>query len=126
MSSIRLFSVFKWTSTVKALSAIGQQQVRAFSRTGFLASNHPDYYRTLHVSTTATQREIREAYNTLCKVFDPKKHKENATKLQHVREAYAVLGNVSLRRMFDQGKVFVTIVEFAHLSFQFHNFPRAK
>lgn len=103
MTFLHSFSVYKWTSTVKAFSAIGQQQARSFSRTGCLASTHPDYYRTLHVSTAATQREIREAYNTLCKVFDPKKHKDNATKLQRIREAYAVLGNVSSRRMFDQG-----------------------
>lgn len=97
-------AVFKWTSVAKPLAAISQQQARALSRTASLASQQVDYYAVMFVPKTAKQREIREAYNTLAKVYDPKKHKDNAQKLQLVQEAYAVLSNVSLRRLFDQGK----------------------
>lgn len=83
---------------------MGQQQARALSRTASLASQQVDYYAVMFVPKTAKQREIREAYNTLAKVYDPKRHKENAKKLQLVEEAYAILSNVSLRRLFDQGK----------------------
>lgn len=97
-------AVFKWTSVVKPLSALAQQQARTLSRTACVAApQHVDYYAVMHVSKTAKQREIQEAYKTLRKVFDPKKHPDNAGKLQQVEEAFAVLSNVATRRMFDQG-----------------------
>lgn len=66
-------AVFKWTSVVKPLSALAQQQARILSRTACVAApQHVDYYAVMHVSKSAKQREIQEAYKNVAQSVRPK------------------------------------------------------
>lgn len=99
----------KWTLATQVLSTIGQQNVRMFSRTGCLASQAADYYETLGVLKNAKQREIREAYESIAKMHHPSNKLSNPKRLQEAKEAFAVLGNIENRRLFDQGAFLLKI-----------------
>lgn len=62
-------------------------------------------YDVLHVSSTATQAQIKNAYFKLSKLYHPDVNKsEEAVKVFHeISEAYEVLGNVRKRRLYDRG-----------------------
>ena len=66
-----------------------------------------DYYATLDVKPSATQREISSAYKTLAKKYHPDKHQDNdlqdlaAEKLRQLNEAYGVLSNTRRRAEYD-------------------------
>ena len=69
------------------------------------------YYKTLNVSTKATQKEIKESYYSLAKKLHPDSQlKEDSTNFpehqqEHfklVTEAYQVLGNEERRKEYDQ------------------------
>lgn len=100
----------KWTLATQILSTIGQQNVRMFSRTACLASQTIDYYATLGVLKDAKQREIREAYEQIAKIHHPSDKRANPKRLQEAKEAFAVLGNIQNRRLFDQGSFFIEIM----------------
>lgn len=64
-----------------------------------------NYYRTLEVSTTATQAEIKQAYRRLVKLFHPDSHRETADheQITRINAAYEVLGDPQKRQAYDQG-----------------------
>ncbi|KAK0140393.1 DnaJ subfamily C member 30 [Merluccius polli] len=64
------------------------------------------YYDLLKVSPHATQSQIKTAYYKQSMVSHPDKNpgdEEAARRFSEVSEAYAVLGNVGLRRKYDRG-----------------------
>ncbi|KAM3616354.1 uncharacterized protein V6R79_016536 [Siganus canaliculatus] len=64
------------------------------------------YYDVLKVSPSATQSQIKTAYYKQCFIYHPDKNSGNQEATQRfseISEAYTVLGNISLRRMYDRG-----------------------
>uniref|UniRef100_A0A3B5K1W6 DnaJ heat shock protein family (Hsp40) member C30 n=1 Tax=Takifugu rubripes TaxID=31033 RepID=A0A3B5K1W6_TAKRU len=65
------------------------------------------YYDILRVSPGATQSQIKTAYYKQSFIYHPDKNPGNKAAVQRfseVSEAYAVLGNVTLRRKYDRFK----------------------
>ena len=69
------------------------------------------YYKTLNISTKASQKEIKESYYALAKKLHPDSHLKddpvNFPEHQHehfklVTEAYFVLGNEERKREYDK------------------------
>lgn len=63
-----------------------------------------DYYGVLGVSSTATAKEIKDAYRKLAFEFHPdrnEKNPESAEKMKAINEAYAVLSNDRKRSEYD-------------------------
>jgi curved DNA-binding protein len=66
---------------------------------------YQDYYKTLGVSRTATDKEIKKAYRDLARRFHPDKNpgdKESETKFKLINEAYEVLSDTQKRAKYDQ------------------------
>lgn len=64
------------------------------------------YYDILRVSPSATQAQIKTAYYKQSFIYHPDKNpedKEANVRFSKISEAYAVLGNISLRRKYDRG-----------------------
>jgi len=64
-----------------------------------------DYYRTLGVSKTATDKEIKQAYRKLARKHHPDVNpgdKSAESKFKEINEAYEVLGDPDKRRKYDE------------------------
>lgn len=64
-----------------------------------------DYYKTLGVSKTASDSDIKKAYKKLAKKYHPDLHKDNPEakkKFQQINEANEVLGSPDKRKKYDQ------------------------
>jgi curved DNA-binding protein len=64
-----------------------------------------DYYRTLGVSKTATDKEIKQAYRKLAKKHHPDANPDDPTaetKFKEINEAYEVLSNSEKRATYDR------------------------
>jgi len=63
-----------------------------------------DYYKSLQVPKTATQKEIRKAFKQLALKYHPDKNpdKDTTKKFREIAEAYEVLGDEDKRRQYDQ------------------------
>lgn len=83
---------------------IVQQNVRCLSNTASLrAKNH---YDSLGLTPKATQADVKGAYYKLSMVYHPDKNEGcdvAAQKFRDITEAYEVLGNVRLRKLYDKG-----------------------
>ena len=84
------------------LRCYGGVQKRLFSQSRPSLANH---YDTLGLTPKARQSQIKESFYKLSKMYHPdvNKTKEAHIKFQEISEAYEVLGNRKLRRMYDQG-----------------------
>ena len=66
------------------------------------------YYEVLGVSSNATDKEIREKYLELAKLYHPDKHMNNPLgklaeeKFKEIKEAYDVLSDKSKRKQYDE------------------------
>ena len=65
---------------------------------------YKDYYKTLGVSKTASDEEIKSAYRNLARQFHPDVNKEPGAedKFKEVNEAYQVLSDAEKRKKYDQ------------------------
>jgi len=64
-----------------------------------------DYYATLNVAKTATEKEIKQAYRKLARKFHPDVNpgdKAAETRFKSINEAYEVLGDPEKRRKYDE------------------------
>jgi curved DNA-binding protein len=64
-----------------------------------------DYYSTLGVAKTATDKEIKQAYRKLARKFHPDvnpKDKSAEGKFKEINEAYEVLGDAAKRKKYDE------------------------
>lgn len=65
---------------------------------------YKDYYKTLGVSKTASQDEIRKAFRRLAREYHPDVAKDKKTaeaKFKEINEAYEVLGDPEKRKKYD-------------------------
>ena len=79
-----------------------------------MSANH-DYYRTLEVSPTATQAEIKQSYRRLAKLFHPDSNQQTANhdKIARLNAAYEVLGDPQARKTYDQQRRYEAQLEAA-------------
>ncbi|XP_028429451.1 dnaJ (Hsp40) homolog, subfamily C, member 30b [Perca flavescens] len=71
-----------------------------------LYRSRTSYYDILRVSPSATQSQVKTAYYKQSFIHHPDKNqgnKEAAQRFSDISEAYAVLGNISLRKKYDRG-----------------------
>ena len=63
-----------------------------------------DYYKTLGVSRSATDEELKKAYRKLALKYHPDKNKspEAEEKFKAIGEAYDVLSDSNKRQIYDQ------------------------
>src|SRR5438105_2249616 len=64
-----------------------------------------DYYSTLGVAKTATEKEVKQAYRKLARKFHPDVNPGDASaegKFKEINEAYEVLGDQEKRRKYDE------------------------
>ncbi|XP_053617710.1 dnaJ homolog subfamily C member 30, mitochondrial-like isoform X2 [Plodia interpunctella] len=69
--------------------------------------NYSNHYDALGVTPKATQSEIKSAYYKLSKIYHPDKSDDEASakKFRAITEAYEVLGNIKLKKMYDRGLI---------------------
>ncbi len=66
---------------------------------------YQDYYKTLGVSETASEADIKKAFRKLAKQYHPDMHpndKKAEEQFKKVNEAYEVLGNAQRRKEYDE------------------------
>ncbi|XP_055853952.1 dnaJ homolog subfamily C member 30, mitochondrial isoform X2 [Episyrphus balteatus] len=76
---------------------------RAISTTAILLA---DYYDALGIAPKSTQNEIKAAYYKLSMIYHPDKNQGSesaAKKFREITQAYEVLSNYRLRRLYDKG-----------------------
>ena len=64
-----------------------------------------DYYKTLGVSRSATDKELKQAYRKLAKKYHPDANPDNPSaeaRFKEINEAYEVLSDKEKREMYDR------------------------
>lgn len=89
------------------------QQIREIVTTPRLLAN---YYESLGLSKGATQSDIKQAYYKMSMLYHPDKNKNSevaAEKFRQITQAYEVLGNFRLRKLYDKGIIHTAGPQFA-------------
>ncbi|XP_065354868.1 dnaJ homolog subfamily C member 30, mitochondrial [Calliphora vicina] len=87
----------------KILTTRGVQNANIFTGPVTYSAN---YYEALGISKNSTQGEIKAAYYRLSMLYHPDKNQGSesaAIKFREITQAYEVLGNFRLRRLYDKG-----------------------
>lgn len=106
--------MFKLQSNSPELSFL----VRDFTRRLFHTSQvfeRKNHYDSLGITPKATQNEVKTAYYKLSMIYHPDKNKDSVNalnKFRDITEAYEVLGNYKLRKLYDKGKYFYSLYLF--------------
>src|SRR5215217_46369 len=69
------------------------------------AMEFKDYYQTLGVTKTSTEKEIKQAFRKLARKFHPDVNpgdKTSESRFKEINEAYEVLGDADKRRKYDE------------------------
>lgn len=66
-------------------------------------SYYNNHYDTLGVNRESSKDEIKRAYYEMSKRYHPDKEDGSPAKFQEITNAYEVLGNPRLRKMYDKG-----------------------
>ncbi|XP_044764205.1 dnaJ homolog subfamily C member 30, mitochondrial-like [Coccinella septempunctata] len=84
-------------------SKVCRQSVRTISI--FRSLRTRDFYESLELKPGATQADIKEAYYRLSMKYHPDRNKgeEASVRFRQITEAYEVLRNVKLRKLYDKG-----------------------
>src|SRR5262245_3715967 len=64
-----------------------------------------DYYATLGVTKSATEKEVKQAFRKLARKFHPDVNpgdKSAETRFKEINEAYEVLGDAEKRKKYDE------------------------
>lgn len=88
---------------LKAQKIINQTIRKLSNTSGLFAKNH---YNSLGITSKATQADVKGAYYKLSMIYHPDKNEgssDAAQKFRDISEAYEVLGNIRLRRLYDKG-----------------------
>lgn len=78
------------------------------------AAKNKSHYDVLGVTPKATQGDIKSAYYKLSMIHHPDRNKgssEALAKFREISEAYEVLGNYKLRRLYDKGMFIFKLYE---------------
>lgn len=80
----------------------------ALVRRNFVSTciNYRSHYDSLGITPHATQADVKTAYYKLSKLYHPDTNKgsdEAIRKFRDITEAYEVLGNLKLRKLYDKG-----------------------
>lgn len=110
MSILKLFNFMSATlnQTKKNVTTLGVSATypiiqRCISLYGILQRSH---YDSLGLTPAATQNDIKQAYYSLSKQYHPDLNEGSDTaseKFRAISEAYEVLGNYRLRKLYDKG-----------------------
>ncbi|XP_065092068.1 dnaJ homolog subfamily C member 30, mitochondrial-like [Ochlerotatus camptorhynchus] len=98
----------------KGISAVYPLVHRCISICSILQRSH---YDSLGLTPAATQNDIKQAYYKLSKLHHPDKNKDSenaADKFRSITEAYEVLGNYRLRKLYDKGILHTAGRQYAH------------
>ncbi|XP_013112847.1 dnaJ homolog subfamily C member 30, mitochondrial isoform X2 [Stomoxys calcitrans] len=80
------------------------------------ATRFANHYAVLGISKNSTQGEIKAAYYRLSMLYHPDKNQGSETaalKFREITQAYEVLGNFRLRRLYDKGIIHTAGSEYA-------------
>lgn len=94
-----------------------------------MAVKYRDYYETLGLSRSATEKEIKAAYRKLARKYHPDVNKDpsSSQKFKEVSEAYEVLRDPEKRKRYDQlGHNWEAGQEFSGFDFGGYDFSRAQ
>ncbi|XP_018318551.1 diphthamide biosynthesis protein 4 [Agrilus planipennis] len=83
---------------------VAQQSLRNLCTTTIY--NTKNHYDSLGITPKASQKDVKDAYYKLSKLYHPDKNEgseEASKKFRQVSEAYEVLGNIKLRKLYDRG-----------------------
>lgn len=100
-----IFNQSKLNVENKGISAAYPLVHRCISISSILKRSH---YDSLGITPAATQSDIKQAYYKLSKLYHPDTNKDSdnaAEKFRAISEAYEVLGNYRLRRLYDKGSL---------------------
>lgn len=67
-----------------------------------LAASSPSYYKILDISPDADARTIKKAYRRLAQKLHPDKHPEKEEEFVKMSDAYQVLSDEELRKVYDR------------------------
>lgn len=84
-----------------------------------ISKSRTNLYDLLGLTPKATQADVKAAYYKLSKQFHPDKNKNDesaADRFREITEAYEVLGNYRLRKLYDKGIVHTAGSQYSHHS----------
>ncbi|PZC83455.1 hypothetical protein B5X24_HaOG207438 [Helicoverpa armigera] len=91
-----------YNNSTKLVSGVIRTLSTSSSRWSTSSANH---YDVLGITPKATQGDIKSAYYKLSKMYHPdiSSDETSAKKFRAISEAYEVLGNIKLKKMYDKG-----------------------